>query len=354
MMNQSIEFIVLGVLSLLLTLLIIPFIKRIALKIDLVDCPNYRKVHSSSIPLVGGISIAIVTFLLLLISGDGIDMLINFSSILGSVFVLLVVGVIDDKNDLPALYKLIIQILLAFVIAHSGTRINSLHGLFGITDLAIELQYLLTILVITGVVNAFNLMDGVDGLIGGLSLLGFTFLLITALHLNNYLLAKLSAIFIGAVIGFLRFNLSRKKIFMGDAGSLFLGLILVSLAISLGEHNITRRPTNFPYGFFLLVTFFCIPVLDSIRVYLGRMKAGKSPFSADKSHLHHLLLNAGLTHKKITIFITLFLVVLFFIGLLLASFFSTTTLILVYVFIFIVVVRVLLLINELYYWLKKF
>lgn len=348
------EFSALGALSLLLTLLFIPIVKKIALRINLVDSPNYRKVHATTVPLVGGICIAIVSFLMLFSSGNGIAILSHYSSILGSAFVLLIVGIIDDKNDLPALYKLIIQILLAFVIAHSGTRISSLHGLFGITDLAIELQYLLTILVITGVVNAFNLMDGVDGLIGGLSLLGFTFLLITALHLNNYLLAKLSVIFIGTVIGFLRFNLSRKKIFMGDAGSLFLGLILVGLAISLGEHNIAIRVSKFPYGFFLLITFFCIPVLDSIRVYLGRMKAGKSPFSADKSHLHHLLLNAGLTHKKITIFITLFLVLLFFIGLLLASFFSTTTLILVYVFIFIVVVRVLLLINELCYWLKKF
>lgn len=355
-MKNSIEFILIGALTLVLALVFIPIIKKIAIKVNLVDKPNYRKIHAAPVPLVGGISIAITTLLVLIISGNKLVIIKEYFPILSSGLTLLVVGVIDDKTDLNAKYKLMIQLILSFIIAFSGTRISSLYGLLGIYEIATWMQYALTILVITGVVNAFNLMDGVDGLVGGLSLLGFTMFLIASIFYNNYFLGKISVIFIGAIIGFLKFNLSKEKIFMGDAGSLFLGFVLVTLGIQFMENQHVNKEYGYAYGFLILVAFFSIPVLDSLRVYIGRLKRGNSPFKADKSHLHHLLLTAGLTHKKISIFVVLFCMTLFFIGFGLISFFSTTLIIVSIMILFWAIVKILLMINNLHQWrdtLKK-
>jgi UDP-GlcNAc:undecaprenyl-phosphate GlcNAc-1-phosphate transferase len=349
-MKTILEFSSLGILALLLALVFIPIIKKIAIKTNLTDKPNHRKVHATPVPLIGGISIAIVSLLVLLISGNKFEIIKEYLPIITSSFVLLIMGVIDDKSDLNAKYKLLIQLLLAFIVALSGTRITTFYGFLGIYEIATWAQYLLTIIVITGVVNAFNLMDGVDGLVGGLSLLGFTMFLVSSIFYNDYFLGKISVIFIGAIIGFLRFNLSKKKIFMGDAGSLFLGFILVTFGIHFMEKEHIVNDYSYAYGFLILVAFFSIPVLDSMRVYVGRMKQGNSPFKADKSHLHHLLLSAGLTHKKISLFVVIFCMILFFVGFGLISFFSTTIIIVTIMAIFWVIVKLLLMINSLHEW----
>lgn len=354
-MKTTIEFLAFGALALLLTLVFIPIIKKIALKVNLVDKPNYRKIHTTAVPLVGGISIAFSVLLVILLSGKRLPFLMEYLPIITSGFVLLIVGVIDDKNDVNAKYKLAIQLLLSLIIAFSGIRISSLYGLFGIYEIAVWAQYILTIIVITGVVNAFNLMDGVDGLVGGLSVLGFTMFLLASVYFNDYYLGKISVIFIGAIVGFLRFNLSKKKIFMGDSGSLFLGFILVTLGIKFMEEQGSSQ-NEYAFGFLLLVSFFSIPVLDSLRVYLGRIKQGNSPFKADKSHLHHLLLTAGLTHKKVAVSVVAFSMILFFIGFGLISYQSTSILILFMMIVFWGIVRLLLMIKSLHEWratLKK-
>jgi UDP-GlcNAc:undecaprenyl-phosphate GlcNAc-1-phosphate transferase len=349
-MKILIEFITLGFFALLLALILIPFLKKIASRVNLVDKPNYRKVHTTAVPLIGGISITITVFLVLLVSGNQIDVLSEYLPMLISGFVLLIIGVIDDKTDLSAKYKLIMQLLLAFIVALSGTRITTLYGFLGIYEIGIWTQYCLTIIVITGVVNAFNLMDGVDGLVGGLSLVGFTIFFVSAYYYNDYFLGKVSIIFIGATLGFLKFNLSVNKIFMGDAGSLFLGFILVSCGIHFMEKQYALSNDSNAYGFLVVVVFFSIPVLDSIRVYLGRIKQGNSPFRADKSHLHHLLLTAGLTHKKTTTFVVLFCLILFFIGFGLTSYLSTTLIILTIMFSFWLILKFLLMISSLHQW----
>ena len=349
-MKTLIEFSTLGILALILALIFIPFIKQIAVKVNLVDKPNYRKVHTNAVPLIGGISIAVTVLIVLIVSGNQLSLLKEYLPILSSGFVLLIVGVIDDKTDLSAKYKLVIQLLLAFIIALSGTRITTFYGFLGVYEIATWAQYLLTIIVITGVVNAFNLMDGVDGLVGGLSLLGFTMFLVSSVFYNDYFLGKVSVIFIGAIIGFLKFNLSKKKIFMGDAGSLFLGFILVTFGIHFMEKQHSTNNYGYAYGFLILVAFFSIPVLDSIRVYVGRIKQGNSPFKADKSHLHHLLLTAGLTHKKISLFVVIFCMILFFIGFGLISYLSTTLIILAIMTLFWAIVKLLLMISSLHEW----
>ncbi len=140
-------------------------------------------------------------------------------------------------------------------------------------------------------------MDGVDGLVGGLSFLGFTMFLVVGAFYDNKELLTLSVLFMGCILSFLKYNLSiKQKIFLGDSGSLFLGLILVSLGINLLESQKISQTNNYAYAFLLLVSFFTIPVMDSLRVYINRINKGNSPFKADKSHLHHLF---GLLHYPI-------------------------------------------------------
>jgi UDP-GlcNAc:undecaprenyl-phosphate GlcNAc-1-phosphate transferase len=350
-MKIILEYLSLGVLSLLLSLLYTPVLKKIAIKLNLVDRPNFRKIHFTSIPLIGGISIAFSVLTVIFISGN-IMLCKEYLSIFSASFTVLIIGIIDDKNDIRAKYKLAIQLILSFIIALSGIRIFSFYGLFGVYEIAVWLQYLITILIITGVVNAFNLIDGVDGLLGSLSLLGFTMFLLASIYFKDYYLGLLSVIFIGAIIGFLKFNLSKEKIFMGDSGSLFLGFILVTLGIQLLGKQEIHKEYNYAYVFMILIAFFSIPVLDSLRVYMGRIKRGKSPFMADKSHLHHLLLGAGLTHKRIALAVIILCLIFFSLGFGLISSYSTTLIIFSIMIVFWFLIRLLLAINNLQKWIQ--
>jgi UDP-GlcNAc:undecaprenyl-phosphate GlcNAc-1-phosphate transferase len=351
-MKIILEYISLGLLSLLLNLLYIPIIKKVAIKINLVDKPNFRKIHTDNVPLIGGVSIVFTALTVILISGNSLHFFKEYLSILSAAFTVLILGIIDDKNDIRPKYKLVIQLILSFIIALSGIRIFSFYGLFGVYEITIWLQYAITILTITGVVNAFNLIDGVDGLLGALSLLGFTMFLLASIYYSDYYLGLLSVIFIGAIIGFLKFNLSKEKIFMGDSGSLFLGFTLVTLGIQLLGKQEINKEYNYGYVFLILVAFFSIPVLDSLRVYMGRIKRGKSPFLADKSHLHHLLLGAGLTHKKISLTIIIVCLIFFFLGFSLITSYSTTLIIFSIIIVFWILRRILLIINNLQKWIQ--
>lgn len=352
-MKTVFEFISYGLLSLILTLVFVPAVRIIALKINLVDKPNYRKVHLTPVPLVGGISICLSVLVTIFVSRYSLSFLKEYLTIIGSAMVLLIVGVIDDKKDISAKYKLIIQFLLALLVAFSGTRITSLFGVFGIYEIVIWQQYLVTILIITGVVNAFNLMDGVDGLIGGLSLLGFLIFFFIAFYFKDYNLAFSSILFIGAVLGFLRFNLSSEKIFMGDSGSLFIGFILITEAIKFLQKQEIDRDHSCSCTVLFLILFFSIPVFDSLRVYMGRIKRGNSPFSADRSHLHHLLLQVGLSHKKTALMISTICGFLLIIATTLRSLMSITLIIVASIIAFSAIVRILLMINKLHYWRNR-
>jgi len=290
------------VISFVLVVLLTPTVRNLAIRFNLVDKPNSRKVHSTPIPIMGGIILYIACILTLmyhltLVMNDlTVQILFIGSSIL------LAVGVLDDKIDISAKYKLIIQLLLSYYVYHSGIKIDSMYGIFGVFELPEAVKFILTMLVITGCVNALNLIDGIDGLVAGVSILGFIAYTIIAYLLKETELVIVFLTIIGALIGFLRFNLSRTtKIFMGDAGSLVLGYILVISGIVLlqasydGEYRFTSLYT--------VIGVLIIPVIDSLRVYRRRIKMGLSPFKADKSHIHHLFLNLTLKHISSTIMI---------------------------------------------------
>jgi len=287
--------------------LIIPVLRKIALFIHLVDKPNARKVHNGAVPLIGGISIYLATTLALGLTIPFELRLLTLKNFFLTISLLLLMGVIDDKLNLRATLKLSIQLILAHFIYQEGIMIESLHGFLGIFEIEGWIRYSLTIIVITGVVNAFNLMDGIDGLAAGLAIVGFSVFAVLAYISGQSMLLLIFLTYIGALLAFLRFNFSKnQKIFMGDAGSLIIGFIMVVSGMKL-----IQVAQNTSYVFEVYIGVFAIllvPVFDSLRVFRKRIKSGKSPFSADKTHLHHLFLALGIRHKMASLGILLLVV----------------------------------------------
>ncbi len=278
------------------TLITIPPIISLIKKYKLYDLPNNRKEHNMPIPTMGGIAVfagmAVSLFLWFPFSNEIAQICFFFS-----LLVLFALGIMDDLRDLSARYKFIIQIGLASLIALSGIRITSFDGLFGIHGLSLSAQYSFTILAIVGITNAFNLIDGIDGLAGGL---GFMSLITLGmfLTLSGYSNTALVAFGLaGAIMAFLYFNLNPARIFMGDTGSLVLGFVIAVLGIRLMQVNIyAAKPVLVNAPVFIL-GIVLIPVFDTIRVFALRIWRGKSPFSADKTHIHHLLTSNGFSHS---------------------------------------------------------
>lgn len=333
---MNILYIISPIAAILLTYLLIPFIRKIALLIELVDKPNHRKVHYQPVPLVGGISIFIATSLVLALTISIDSGILGNKNIFIAAFILLVMGVIDDRFDLRATLKLGIQLILAHYIFEQGIKIESFYGFLGIYELAPWAQYIVTVTVITGVINAFNLMDGIDGLAAGIAILGFGVLTLLSVLIGNSTMTLIFLTLIGSLFIFLRFNLSvKQKIFMGDAGSIVLGFILVVSSISLLQ---SAHHSEYLYWVALgVVAVLIVPVLDALRVFRKRAKSGKSPFHADKTHLHHLILSLGLKHKMTTITILLIISIMMVFGLigfkLLGLTFSIVTMLLIFYFV---------------------
>jgi UDP-GlcNAc:undecaprenyl-phosphate/decaprenyl-phosphate GlcNAc-1-phosphate transferase len=283
------------VTAFVVTLLAIPPIINLIKRYKLYDMPNSRKEHTLPIPTMGGIAIVggMITALLLWFP---------FSNELGqvafffSIAALFGLGIMDDLKDLSARYKFIVQIGLAILIALSGIRITSFDGLFGINELPVSAQYTFTILAIVGITNAFNLIDGIDGLAGGLSFMSLVtlglFLSISG-DANTALIAFALA---GAVMAFLYFNFNPAKIFMGDTGSLILGFVIAVLCIRLMQVNVVAPNAILTHAPVFVLGIVMIPVFDTLRVFSLRIWKGQSPFVADKTHIHHLLTNTGFSH----------------------------------------------------------
>ncbi len=277
------------------TLITIPPIISLVKKYRLYDMPNSRKEHSAPIPTMGGIAIiaGMMTALFLWFPFSNAVPLISFFF---SITVLFALGIMDDLKDLSAKYKFIVQAGLAALIALSGIRITSFDGLFGIYELPFTAQYTFTLLAIVGITNAFNLIDGIDGLAGGL---GFMSLVILGMFLtmsgdvNTALVAFSLA---GGILAFMYFNLNPARIFMGDTGSLVLGFVIAVLCIRLMHINVFAPNPVLPHAPIFVLSIVLIPVFDTIRVFATRIWKGKSPFSADKTHIHHLLTNQGFSH----------------------------------------------------------
>jgi UDP-GlcNAc:undecaprenyl-phosphate GlcNAc-1-phosphate transferase len=283
------------VMAFVLTLIFIPPVIFMVKRFKLFDRPNARKEHIVPTPTFGGISIfaGMMVSLLFWFKFYNHPSIITFFL---SMILLFGVGIMDDLKDLAARYKLVIEVGVATLLAVSGIRITSFGGLFGINELHIMAQYIITVVAIVGITNAFNLIDGIDGLAGGL---GFMSLVTLGIFLTiskdlNY--AMIAFALAGALLGFLYFNFNPARIFMGDTGSLVLGFVIAVLCVQLMKISSIHPTPVVPNIYVFTLGIVMIPVFDTLRVFGTRIWKGRSPFSADKTHIHHLITNKGFTH----------------------------------------------------------
>ena len=288
-------------LAFVCTFISIPVIIRVAREKHLFDEPDGRKLHRSVIPTLGGLGIfgGIMLSMLLLAKPTEIP---EFQYILASMLIIFFLGMKDDILIISATKKFIGQLSAAgILIFFAKIRINDFHGLFGLHQLPEWISVLFSLITMVMIINSFNLIDGIDGLAGGLGTLsslafGFYFFLS-----DEWQYALLCFSMSGALMAFLIFNFPPARIFMGDTGSLILGLLLSLIVIKfikLGTlpGTIIPLPAAPALGFSILM----VPLFDTIRVFTIRILKGGSPFKADRNHIHHLFLDAGLSHKITT------------------------------------------------------
>lgn len=291
-----------GTVAFIVTFLALPAIIRVADRKQLFDLPDDRKVHSHAIASLGGIAIFIGLLLATLLSVSNKENP-EFQYFFAAAIIIFFLGLKDDILILSANKKFIGQIAATAIIVHLGNvHIDSMHGFLGIHQLPQIPSLLLSYTTIIVIINAFNLIDGVDGLAGSLGILSSAVFGVYFAMANMPAYALLSFATTGSLCAFIIFNFNPAKIFMGDCGSLLIGMvnaILVIKFIAVADMTAGSFPveSSVAIGFCILI----VPLLDTLRVFSIRISRGKSPFSPDKNHIHHLLLNRGLNHKQVTI-----------------------------------------------------
>ena len=314
-----------------------PALIKVAVLKRLIDVPSEdRKIHKRAIPTIGGVIIYAATLFSFSLWYN-IDDLHQYDQIYESVkefkilvatsLVLFFVGVKDDIIGTSPVKKLFANILVGLILVLMGDiRITGLHGVFGVNEIPLWGSVFLSLFTYIVVVNAMNLIDGVDGLAAGIGFIAASVFGVWFIFANEYTLASLSFSLSGALLGFLIFNFSPAKIFMGDSGSLVIGMFLCVLSIKLIEYPITRvddfwvhisNPT-------IVIAALSYPLTDTLRIFTIRAARGQSPFAADRNHLHHRLLDCGYSHVKTVIIIYIYSIIT--VGVSLLSYFMTPSL----------------------------
>ncbi|MDI6802201.1 MAG: MraY family glycosyltransferase [Thermodesulfovibrionales bacterium] len=277
--------------SLFLVLLVLPQLAHIASRIGLLDHPNGRKVHRTPKPLVGGIGMVMAMSVSCLLFIP----LSNLRGFFSGLILLVVTGFLDDFREISHRWRFVAQMAAAiFIMYFSETILLSFGNFlaFGPLNLGV-FAVPLTIFCTVGVINAINMIDGIDGLAGGISLIALVSFSVLSYANQQKELFLLSIAMAGAVAGFLKYNWHPAKLFMGDAGSLVLGFSLTFFSIAVTQKEDSIVPPVVP----LLI--LAVPIVDTVTVMIKRVIKGKSPFSADRNHLHHILLMMGFTKTTV-------------------------------------------------------
>ncbi|WP_430929138.1 glycosyltransferase family 4 protein [Polaribacter marinivivus] len=291
----------------LITLFVLPRIRKTALKFNLMDSPNQRSSHDTVVPTFGGVAFYITLVFTLFITQllDTNDITI---SLLVSLTIIFFVGLKDDFHELSPKMKFLGQVVTVLILmSQPEFLVYSLHGFFGIQEIHPIISIIFSSFLFLGFINAFNLIDGIDGFasITGIVIAGSYGLLFHSIG-NYYFLAICVAV-ISMLFAFLRFNFSsKKKIFMGDTGSLLIGTILGLLTmklLSLGGETYSALAIYRKEIPLLILCILIIPTFDIARVIYIRVTQKKSIFSADRNHIHHVLIDAGLSHKQASLLI---------------------------------------------------
>lgn len=269
---------------------------NLAPRLGMMDCPNIRKHHDKSTPVIGGLAIYVALLSSLFLLNNTTE---YFNKIITLSFFLVVLGALDDRFPIKASVRFVAQIIFAAILIEwTGNNLEDLGSLFGQGVVVLVLLAIpVTILGIVGIINAVNFSDGLDGLAGGYVLIAFIYLFLIALNADQVLLVNELSIIMGALFAFLLFNgryfcKSRAKIFMGDAGSMLLGFLLAWYFISMsqGQDRLITPVTA--------LWLFSMPLFDTVGIIIRRILKGRAPFKADREHLHHVFLHAGFSKCK--------------------------------------------------------
>lgn len=277
-------------ISMFVTIALMPILKGLAVQMNFVDMPDARKVHKQPIPKIGGVAMAFGVVIPVML---WLDFYPFVTALMTGSAIIVFFGFIDDVKNLSYKGKLLGQIAAGLcIIMLGGVRIQTMGSFMPFeTVLPDFVAVPLTLLTIVGVTNAINLSDGLDGLAGGISILIFICIGYLAYRSDDMILTFLSVAVIGSIFGFLRFNTHPATVFMGDTGSQLLGYLAIVFSI-----KVTQAPS--PYSPALPLIMLGFPILDTLVVMIERISKGRSPFVADKNHFHHKLMRRGLLHSE--------------------------------------------------------
>lgn len=275
--------------------------RKVAKEIGLVDKQNERKLHKGTIPLVGGISVFLTVFQFIYSRPELIQ---NRNLFLSIIAILTVIGALDDKYDVSFKIRIAIQAIVSIAMMHfSGIKLLALGNMFGLGELDLGwIGYIITVMAVIGAINAFNMVDGIDGLLGGLSIVTFGGIAILLSSDQQHGLMELCVVFIVALLPYIMMNFGmlgrRRKVFMGDAGSMMIGfsVIWILLSASQREPNTLMRPVT-------ALWLIAVPLMDMAAIMIRRVRRGDSPFKPDREHLHHLFQKLGLSSAQTLIII---------------------------------------------------
>jgi len=307
---MNIDFLPL-IVSAISCMIMIRLITPFAVSINLVDNPTHRKKHAGKIPLVGGISIFIAVIIGLLTTQIDINQQKN---LLLAMIIVVVVGVIDDHQDLSSKSRTLFHIVAAsIVVVLDSVVLGSLGWIFGINELKLHSWAIFfTVFSVIGVMNAINMTDGIDGLSGMLSLITLLFISYFSYMGGHVAYLTIALLICCALVPFLLFNLEvfgkSRKVFMGDAGTTLLGLVIAFLLIALSQGDDSAfQPVT-------ALWLLAVPLIDAFAIIIRRIIKGKSPFKADRGHLHHFFIRAGVGNRKALIIIVTLSIVMAFLG----------------------------------------
>ena len=291
----------------MLSYFLIPKIRAKALKLNLKDTPDIRSSHTIPVPTFGGV-VFYISYILVLFFAQSLDSNHVSITLIASISILFFTGLLDDFRNLSPKIKFLCQIIgVALLMFQPDFRILSLHGLMGIYEIPLYVSVGGSMFFLLGLINAFNLIDGIDGLTGITGVIVASFYSYMLYNLGYFFYLSLSLATIATLLAFLRFNFSNKrKIFMGDTGSLVIGLVLGILTLKLlsvaddAYSSLSFYRAQLPL--FLIAVLF-VPLLDTMRVMFLRLTSGVSMFKPDRNHLHHIIVDFGLSHREASFFI---------------------------------------------------
>lgn len=303
-MNELFHVLIPALIAFACTCWIHPYILKVAKVKNIVDNPDARKLQRVPIPVLGGLTVVfgVLSGLMAVnLLGDYVDLFPVFAAII----IILIIGLMDDMISLSPRVRFLVEIVLVlYLVGTTGWQLNDFHGLWDIDIIPNYISIPLTVFACVGIINAINLIDGVDGYSSGYSIVSCFLFGVMFYELGNIRMLALAAIVAASLLPFFLHNVFGKhsKMFIGDAGTLSLGVIFSTFVITILSANQNIEVTQVNLGFIpFTLAVMCVPVFDTLRVMSVRIVRGKSPFSPDKTHLHHLFIELGYSHIGTTL-----------------------------------------------------